>query len=70
MALSYKFAIKLGSSQELIRQMATYVDKSFMPSFFTHRDNFDGFLIVDAQTISIYQKNNGITQFKTIKNTA
>lgn len=40
MALSYKFVIKLSSSQELIRQMATYVDyvdKSYMPSSFAHQ---------------------------------
>ena len=73
MALSYKFAIKLSSSQELIRQMATYVDyvdKSFMPSSCAHQDECEGFLIIDEQTISVYRKNNDVTQFRIIKSTS
>lgn len=73
MALSYKFAIKLSRSQELIRQMATYVDyvdKSFMPSSFAHQDECEGFLIIDEQTISVYRKNNDVTQFRIIKSIA
>lgn len=69
LGLSYKFAIKLTSSQELIRQMATYVDyvdKRYMPSSFAQQDEFDGFLIIDEKILSTYRKNNGITQFKTI----
>lgn len=70
---AYKFALKLTASQELIRQMATqvdYLDKKFLPSAFAQQEDFDGFLIIDEQTISIYQKNNNITRFKIIKNTA
>ncbi|WP_298627702.1 hypothetical protein [uncultured Legionella sp.] len=70
---AYKFALKLTESQELIRQMAThvdYLDKKFLPSVFAQQEDFDGFLIIDEQTISIYQKNNNITRFKIIKNTA
>lgn len=72
MVFAYKFGLKLTESQELIRQMAThvdYIDKKFIPSAFAPQEGFDGFLIIDEQTISIYQKNNDITQFKIIKNT-
>lgn len=72
LGVSYKFAIKLTTSQELIRQMAThvdYIDKKFLPSSFAQQEKFDGFLIIDEQTLSTYKRNNEITQFKTIKNT-
>lgn len=72
MSLSLNYVTQLSQSQELIRQFATYadyVDKRFLPSTFNYPENFDGFLIIDEETMSIYQKNEGNIQFKFIKNT-
>lgn len=46
-----------------------YIDKKFLPSSFAQQGKFDGFVIIDEQTLSTYKRNNEITQFKTIKNT-
>lgn len=72
MMFSCKFIINLLDSQEFIKQIAVYtdyVDKGPGETVVAAADDdYDGFLIIDDYTISVYRKFDNEIQFKTIKN--